>query len=199
MPSHPGEESKRFIVHACHHSDHNLSFQLRTPTHAPLLYWRPRPPIQPLGRPQPALPRGDVTTPSRRQFFSIVVNATLTKKWRDHFPAKLARFLSATPKPFSGSSGRIRGVGGTSSSLTRPARPLDSLTDLGNSVRRGVNAVTTFLADLRIVSRTFHSLFFATKKRTDEETPALVSFRHGNGSNPCTTYSLSRRQHRRRL
>ena len=38
----------------------------------------------------------------------------------------------------------------------------DSLTDLGNSLRRGVRAVTTFLADLRMDSRIFHSLFLAT-------------------------------------
>lgn len=37
-------------------------------------------------------------------------------------------------------------------------------------MRRGVRAVTTFLADLRMFSRTFHSLFFATKNRTAEAT-----------------------------
>ncbi len=36
-----------------------------------------------------------------------------------------------------------------------------SFADLGNSLRRGVKAVTTLRADLRIVSRTFHSLFLA--------------------------------------
>lgn len=85
----------------------------------------------------------------------------------NHFLLKLPRFpLGGEPslgaggaKPFSRSSGLRRGVGGTSSSLTRPDR--DSLADFGNSERRGVKAVTTLLADLRMVSRTFHSLFFA--------------------------------------
>lgn len=36
--------------------------------------------------------------------------------------------------------------------------------------------MTTFLADLRILSRTFHSLFFATKKRIDEQTSRCISF-----------------------
>lgn len=67
--------------------------------------------------------------------------------------------------PFSRSSGLNRGVGGTSSSiLARPPRPLTGppFTELGNSVLRGVSAVTTFRADFRMVSRIFHSRFFAT-------------------------------------
>jgi hypothetical protein len=69
--------------------------------------------------------------------------------------------------PFSKSEGLMRGVGGTSSSLfIRPPRPTESLTDLGNSDRRGVKAVTTFLADLRSVSLIVHSLFLAMKNRT---------------------------------
>lgn len=64
--------------------------------------------------------------------------------------------------PFSTSTGSL-GVGGTSSCLPRlrDSRPCDSLTDLGNSDRLGVRAVTTRRADLRMLSRTFHSLFFA--------------------------------------
>jgi hypothetical protein len=53
--------------------------------------------------------------------------------------------------------------------LFRPP-PVDSLTDLGNSDRRGVRTVTTFLADRRIVSRTVHSRFLAMKKRADVAT-----------------------------
>lgn len=65
----------------------------------------------------------------------------------------------------------MRGVGGTSSILTRPlcwdlVDRKDPLTDLGNSLRRGVKAVTTLFADFRMVSLTFHSFFFARKKRT---------------------------------
>lgn len=96
-------------------------------------------------------------------------------------------FFLFSLRPFSRSrfkcSGLIRGVGGTSSKsfLLRPFRLLlplpPSLTDLGNSLRRGVRAVTTFLADLRIVSRTVHSRFLATKKRTPLRTVVVgVSF-----------------------
>lgn len=64
------------------------------------------------------------------------------------------------PRPFSRSLGR-RGVGGTSSIRTpRPPR-VPFLTDLGNSERRGVRAVTTRRADFRMFSRTFHSRFLA--------------------------------------
>lgn len=79
--------------------------------------------------------------------------------WKSLFPFTFAAC------PFSRSSGFSRGVGGTSSSiLARPAlpRPGPSFTEFGNSLRRGVNAVTTLRADLRMVSRIFHSLFFAT-------------------------------------
>lgn len=65
--------------------------------------------------------------------------------------------------PFSRSSGLSRGVGGTSSTLARLLRDFNwpSLTELGNSERRGVRAVTTFFADFRTVSLSFHSLVFA--------------------------------------
>lgn len=72
--------------------------------------------------------------------------------------------------PFSRSSGRNRGVGGTSSARRACfRRPEDessgSLRWEGNSERRGVSAVLTFLADLRKVSFMVHSRFFAMKKR----------------------------------
>lgn len=88
------------------------------------------------------------------------------QRLRAHF-CGIKRFtlIFEEDKPFSRSSGLSLGVGGISSTLVRPlldrlgARP--SLTELGNSERRGVRAVTTLRADLRIVSRTFHSLFLA--------------------------------------
>ena len=81
------------------------------------------------------------------------------------------QFPSPFPSPFSRSSGLNFGVGGTSSTLARRFdRGPPSLSSLGNSVRRGVRAVTTFLADLRMFSRTFHSLFLAMKNRTAEAT-----------------------------
>jgi len=95
----------------------------------------------------------------------IIRDAPRRRLHRQHyFRANLKRFLSLFPRPFSRSSGR-RGVGGTSSKriLARePSARLDSLTDLGNSLRRGVSAVTTFFADFRMDSRIFHSLFLAT-------------------------------------
>ena len=79
------------------------------------------------------------------------------------------------PKPFSRSSGLSFGVGGTSSSLPRRFdRGPPSLSSLGNSARRGVSAVTTFLADLRMFSRTFHSRFFAMKNRAAEATGLAI-------------------------
>lgn len=72
--------------------------------------------------------------------------------------------------PFSTSSGRNRGVGGTSSAMRvcfrRPEEEVSgSLRWEGNSERRGVRAVLTFLADLRRVSFMVHSRFLAMKKR----------------------------------
>lgn len=91
--------------------------------------------------------------------------------------------LTSTFNPFSRSSGLSFGVGGTSSGLARPPfREREdegddaSLTDLGNSDRRGVSAVTALRADRRIVSRTFHSRFFATKNRIVIPTGTRVSF-----------------------
>lgn len=42
--------------------------------------------------------------------------------------------------------------------------PIESLTESGNSVLRGVRAVTTFLADLLMVSFIVHSRLLAMKK-----------------------------------
>jgi hypothetical protein len=63
--------------------------------------------------------------------------------------------------PFSSSKDCFE-AGCSSSILAIPDR--DGLfwrTSLGNVDRRGVNAVTTFFADLRIVLRTSHDLFLA--------------------------------------
>lgn len=102
-----------------------------------------------------------------------------------HFRLKFARSffpgLLPSSSPFSRSrcSGLILGVGGTSSDRTRPPPPrplVDSLTERGNSLRRGVRTVTTFLADLRMVSLTVHSRFLAKKKSTE-----LATVRGGVG------------------
>jgi len=57
------------------------------------------------------------------------------------------------------------GVGGTSSILDIPLEFLLDfgffITFFGNSVRRGVKAVATRLADFRILARTSQDLFFA--------------------------------------
>lgn len=50
----------------------------------------------------------------------------------------------------------------------------ERLTESGNWDLRGVRAAATFLADLRIVSRTFHSRFLAMKKRVVVETREAV-------------------------
>jgi hypothetical protein len=94
--------------------------------------------------------------------------------WNHHPPAAVSRphvyrrhfdcflFASACSNPFSRSSGRMRGVGGTSSKAAF-WRDLDcgsgSLSSLGNSDRRGVRAATTLRADLRRFSRILHSFF----------------------------------------
>ena len=79
--------------------------------------------------------------------------------------------------PFSTSPDRHFGVGGTSSGiLARPRRVEEcwgSLTDEGNSARRGVSAVLTLRADLRRVSFIVHSRFLATKKRVPVTTRPL--------------------------
>ncbi|MBE3049777.1 hypothetical protein IMZ48_46230 [Candidatus Bathyarchaeota archaeon] len=68
----------------------------------------------------------------------------------------------------------------------------------GNSDRRGVSAVTTLRADLRMFSRTFHSRFLATKKRTAEATVSgfvlVWCWDRGGGERGevLETYSLSR-------
>lgn len=75
--------------------------------------------------------------------------------------------LSLRAKPFSKSSGRSLGVGGTSSSLVRPRRleRVEPLTERGNSDRLGVRAVATLFVDLLMVSLMVHSRFLAMKKR----------------------------------
>jgi hypothetical protein len=63
--------------------------------------------------------------------------------------------------PFSKSID-ILGVGGSSSILVMPdLAGLFWCTSLGNVERRGVNAATTFFADLRIVLRISHERFLA--------------------------------------
>lgn len=47
---------------------------------------------------------------------------------------------------------------------------MERLTESGNCDLRGVRAAATFRADRRSVSRTFHSLFLAMKKRVAVET-----------------------------
>lgn len=101
-------------------------------------------------------------TPTRR-----IRDGSNTSLYLPHFLC--FRFASALSSPFSRSSGRSRGVGGTSLSRDRPLR--DSLTDDGNSDRRGVRAVTTLRADFLRASFTFHSRFLATKKRMVVEIP----------------------------
>lgn len=63
----------------------------------------------------------------------------------------------------------MRGVGGTSSSLifllSRLDDPIDRFTEVGNSVRLGVIAVTTFRTECLRTSLAFHSRFLAMKKR----------------------------------
>jgi hypothetical protein len=78
----------------------------------------------------------------------------------------LLLWASALANPFSISSGRSRGVGGTSSAILARNRrdddePPKFLTESGNSVLLGVRAVTTLRADLLMVSLTVHSRFFA--------------------------------------
>ena len=75
--------------------------------------------------------------------------------------------------PFSTSPKRLSlGVGGPSSILVKPlveAR-LGCSASFGNVERRGVRAVATLLADLRIVFRTSHDRFFARYHSTDDAT-----------------------------
>lgn len=95
-------------------------------------------------------------------------------------------FPSLFARPFSISSWRSLGVGGTSSaSLERPRRddPLEFLNESGNSVLRGVRAATTLRLDLLIVSRTVHSRFLAIKKRVAVETLKFVSI---SSTKTCT-------------
>jgi len=70
------------------------------------------------------------------------------------------------------------GVGGTSSILVKPLFDLLFWTSLGNVDRRGVRAVATFLADLRIVLRTSHDRFLATYHSIDEPTVYCQRFYH---------------------
>lgn len=85
--------------------------------------------------------------------------------------------LSLRAKPFSKSSGRSRGVGGTSSSLVRPRRleRVEPLTERGNSDRLGVRAVATFFVDLLMVSLMVHSRFLAMKKRVAVVMPMRIT------------------------
>jgi len=63
---------------------------------------------------------------------------------------------------FSMSDTFIFGVGGTSSILVRPFEDLlDVLASFGNSDLRGVRAVTTFFADLRMLALISQDLFLA--------------------------------------
>lgn len=83
-------------------------------------------------------------------------------------------------RPFSRSSGRNRGVGGTSSArrvcFRRPDDEFSgSLRCEGNSERRGVRAVLTFLADLLSVSFIVHSRFLAMKKRAPVVAPRMAT------------------------
>ncbi len=65
----------------------------------------------------------------------------------------------------------VRGVGGTSSIFVNPRfDPLVLRTSLGKVDRRGVNAVATFLADLRIVFRTSQDRFLARYQRIEDAT-----------------------------
>jgi hypothetical protein len=94
---------------------------------------------------------------------------------RCYFPSGLRPIdlLSLRARPFSKSSGRIRGVGGMSSlSFVRPRRleRVEPLTERGNSDRLGVRAVATFFVDLLIVSLMVHSRFLAMKKREAVDT-----------------------------
>lgn len=78
--------------------------------------------------------------------------------------------------PFSSSNPANRwslGVGGTSSILVKPRLDLRDpcdMTSLGNVVLRGVRAVTTLLADRRIVFLTSHERFLARYHRTEDPT-----------------------------
>jgi hypothetical protein len=73
--------------------------------------------------------------------------------------------------PFSISLLRVLGVGGTSSIFVKPLLVrLTFCTSFGNVDLLGVNAVTTLLADLRIVFLTSHDRFFARYQRTDDTT-----------------------------
>lgn len=71
------------------------------------------------------------------------------------------------PFPFSISALAPRGVVGASSILWSP---LEFLSFLGNVVLRGVKAVATRRAELRIFFRTSHDLFFACQNKIDEAT-----------------------------
>lgn len=97
-----------------------------------------------------------------------------------HLPLSYLRPFDSTLVPlcpFSTSPDRHFGVGGTSSgTLARPRRVEEcwgSLTDEGNSARRGVSAVLTLRADLRRVSFIVHSRFLAMKKRAPVTTRPL--------------------------
>lgn len=84
--------------------------------------------------------------------------------------------VSSFGSAFSTSLLRVLGVSGTSSILVEPFVDLrTSCTSLGNVDLRGVKALATFLADLRMFSRILQDRFFAKYQSTDVVTPKTAA------------------------
>lgn len=148
-----GMEAKGYIciyTVGCHERNHNFIDKKRRKAQSPLAVLVP------------------TCTPLR--LFIVHTHTSPRRHLRSGFWSM--DLLSLRARPFSTSSGRSRGVGGTSSSLVRPRRleRVEPLTERGNSDRLGVSAMATFFADLLMVSLMVHSRFLAMKKRVAVET-----------------------------